>query len=155
MLQHHKKQLLNSYKSMLSENVIWISDIQIEFTGQFQRTVAYVTIEKLFAGCKVVIHRVSVVSDDVNVHDLEFTRHILQHSEKDEIKRIFKNTSEAKQFVKDKSIDGNYILFDLKNRKDKTTGVRRISIYSSRKITEICYQYEETLKKLSNLFKQE
>ena len=153
MLQHHKKQLLNSYKSMLSENVIWISDIQIEFTGQFHRTVAYCSIEKLFAGCKVVIHRVSVVSDDVNIHDLEFIRYILQKSEKDEIKRVFKNTSEAKKFVKDKSIDGNYILFNLKTR--NLVEQRRIKLLSSRKITEICYQYEETLKKLSNLFKQE
>jgi hypothetical protein len=107
----------------------------------------------LFAGCKVVIHRVSVVSDDVNIHDLEFIRYILQKSEKDEIKRVFKNTSEAKKFVKDKSIDGNYILFNLKTR--TLVEQIRIKLLSSRKIIEICYQYEETLKKLSNLFKQE
>ena len=138
---------------MLGENVIWISDIQIEFTGQIQRTIAYCTIEKLFAGCKVVIHRVYLVADEVNIHDLDFIRTILLNSEKDEIKRIFKNTGEAKQFVKDKSIDGNYILFDLKNR--SLVEQRRIKLLSSRKITETCHNYEVTLKKLSNLFKQE
>jgi len=138
---------------MLGENVIWISDIQIEFTGQYQRTIAYCTIEKLFAGCKVVIHRVYLVADEVNIHDLDFIRTVLLNSEKDEIKRIFKNTGEAKQFVKDKSIDGNYILFNLKNR--SLVEQRRIKLLSSRKITEICWNYEETLKKLSNLFKQE
>jgi len=138
---------------MLGENVIWISDVQIEFTGQYQRTIAYCTIEKLFAGCKVVIHRVYLVADEVNIHDLDFIRTVLLNSEKDEIKRIFKNTGEAKQFVKDKSIDGNYILFNLKNR--SLVEQRRIKLLSSRKITEICYNYEETLKKLSNLFKQE
>jgi hypothetical protein len=141
---------------MLKENVVCISGIQMEFTTATTRTIAYCTIEKLYQGFQIVIHRLVLQADFVNVHDFEFIRTIIQEADDYPLKTIFNSHTKAKQYANEKSIAANYVLFDLKNRinsaKDNHTAMRRIELFSSGKITNILFEYSENLEKLSNLF---
>lgn len=131
---------------------MWISNVQMEFTTQHTRTIAYATIEKLFQGCQIATYRLVVGSEDVNVHDMEFIRLILQDAEKTTGKGTFKSQAEAKRFVKDKSIDGNYVLFKLKNRNQTEKNYRRIELLRGSKVENLCFEYHQSIEKLNNLF---
>lgn len=137
---------------MLNENIMWISNVQMEFTTQHIRTIAYATIEKLFQGCQIATYRLVVGSEDVNVHDMEFIRLILQDAEKTTGKGTFKSQAEAKRFVKEKSIDGNYVLFKLKNRNQTEKNYRRIELLRGSKVENLCFEYHQSIEKLNNLF---
>lgn len=131
---------------------MWISNIQMEFTTQHTRTIAYTTIEKLFSGCQIVVNRIVVGSEDLNVNDMNFIRLILQEAERTPGKGIFKSQAEAKRFVKEKSVDRNFVLFRLKERNQTEKNYRRIELLRGTHVEKLAYEYHQSIEKLNNLF---
>lgn len=139
------------------DTIIWMSAVQMEFcsdNARDSRRIAFCTINKLFQGCSITIHRCNIHADSVNVHRLDFVQDLFDWSFHVPIKRTFKSMQEAKAFIKEKSIDGNYILFDLKNRDQKEKNNRRIELISRGKLEKMMTDYVNSVEMLNNLFQK-
>lgn len=134
------------------DTIAWISNIQMEFTTHSSRKIAFVTIDKAFQGVFVTIYRCEISANDVDANSPHFFEYIMNASEKIILKKSFKSTKSAKEYVAEKSIAGNYVLFDLKTRKHAVQ-LQRITLIHSGTIERRVLDRIKLVEKLSNLFK--
>lgn len=129
-----------------------MSGIQMEFTTQQTRKVCFCTINRLFQGYSIVIHRCNLETEDVDVRQYGFIQNLLDWSIKTTLKITFKSYGEAKKYIKEKSIDGAFVLFDLKNRPPNQKNNRRIELITQGKLESMMLEYARSLENLNNLF---